>query len=160
MKRFQMPILVMILTITVLAMAFAALRTASDGWYAASLHLHHGRTAGGRDRRSIPARKPGQIAIDKTTFLDSNQLSDVEHHLEHARFWDSPTKDGHDGLDGDQLIVEGVQGGRYQIVDRWEPDPEYTRLCRFILDLTAIRIQKAWERYHSDAPSARTTLLQ
>ena len=48
------------------------------------------------------------IAIDKTTFLDSNQLSDVEHHLEHARFWDSPTKDGHDGLDGDQLIVEGV----------------------------------------------------
>jgi hypothetical protein len=55
---------------------------------------------------------------------------------------------GDGDTDGDQLIVEGVRGGKYHVVDRWMPDPAYAELCRYMLDLTGIKVGEAWDGYH------------
>ena len=92
---------------------------------------------------------PGQVAIDKSVELDERRWQAFERHLESAAFWTIPTKDpGESGSDGDQCIIEGVKSGVYHIVDRWEPDPAYTALCRSMLDLTGLKTQKTWAEYH------------
>ena len=93
--------------------------------------------------------EPGQVAIDRWLTLDDGRWRELERLLEAASFWDLPTKPkDHGGFDGDQLIVEGVQGSRYHVVERWMPDPAYARLCRYMLDLTGMNVEKAWDRYH------------
>ncbi len=32
----------------------------------------------------------------------------------------------------------------------WTPNPAYTALCRYMLDLTGLKTRKAWEEYHSE----------
>jgi hypothetical protein len=94
--------------------------------------------------------EPGQVAIDKWLALNGTQWSNLVRHLEAASFWEIPTKLKDDGgSDGDQLIIEGIKGGKYHVVDRWEPDPAYAALCRYMLDLSGLKVQKAWEGYHS-----------
>jgi hypothetical protein len=94
--------------------------------------------------------EPGQVAVEKRLALDSAQWSNLVRHLEAASFWDIPTKlKGDGGCDGDQLIIEGIKGGKYHVVDRWEPDPAYAALCRTMLDLSGLKVQKSWEGYHS-----------
>ena len=68
--------------------------------------------------------EPGQIAIDRILTLDAEQWNHLDRLLQEAAFWEMPTQLEDDGgCDGDQLIVEGVNGGKYHVVDRWEPDP-------------------------------------
>jgi hypothetical protein len=71
-------------------------------------------------------------------------------NLEQAAFWDMPTALGDVGLDGDQLIIEGITAGKYHVVDRWRADPAYETLCRQILDLTGLKIREAWDKYHGE----------
>jgi hypothetical protein len=95
----------------------------------------------------------GQVAIDKTIELGEDQWKDLERHLETAAFWKMPTQDPSDpGTDGDRCIVEGVKSGLYPVVDRHEPDPAYTALCRSMLDLTGLQTQEAWDGYHQVEP--------
>jgi hypothetical protein len=92
----------------------------------------------------------GQIAIEETIDLGTEQLRELDRHLEQAAFWTMPTHEQLDGIvmDGDRLIVEGVKGGTYHIVERVLPNPAYTELCRHMLDLTGLKIRGAWEGYH------------
>jgi MFS family permease len=92
---------------------------------------------------------PGQIAIDRTFSLGADQFRALYRNVEQAAFWDMPTELGELGLDGDQLIVEGVTAGKYHVVDRWDADPAYTKLCRQMLDLSGLKTHKAWEKYHA-----------
>jgi hypothetical protein len=52
-------------------------------------------------------------------------------------------------VDGDRLAVEGIRRGNYHAVVRSDPDPTYEKLCRHMLDLTGLDVQKAWDDYHS-----------
>jgi hypothetical protein len=98
---------------------------------------------------------PGQVAIVKDFILDGAQRMTLMSHLEKADFWNMPTVLEQDrGSDGDQLVVEGVKGGKYHIVDRWEPDPAYEELCHFMLALTEIKPWKTWEGYHGSPESS------
>jgi hypothetical protein len=89
---------------------------------------------------------PGLVAIERNLQLTEAQWTGLEEHLKKAGFWTMPNREGVDG--GDQLVVEGVSGGTYHLVDRWMPEPAYEKLCRHMLDLTGLDVQKSWARYH------------
>jgi hypothetical protein len=92
---------------------------------------------------------PGQVAIDRDITLAEEEWKNLNEYLEKAEFWAMPTRPGRDGgCDGDQLIVEGVKGDKYHLVDRWMPEPAYEELCRHMLDLTGLDVQRNWDRYH------------
>jgi hypothetical protein len=92
---------------------------------------------------------PGQVAIDRSVTLVADQLRVLERQLEQAAFWDMPASvDEGLGSDGDQLIIEAVTAGKYHVVDRWNADLAYVELCRQMLDLTGLKLQKAWAKYH------------
>jgi len=93
--------------------------------------------------------EPGLVAIDRNITLADEDWKNLDRHLEQAAFWTMTTRSADDGgCDGDQLVVEGIREGTYHIVDRWMPDPAYEKLCRHMLDLTDLDVQKAWNRYH------------
>jgi hypothetical protein len=69
--------------------------------------------------------------------------------VEQTAYWKMPTElEDEGGCDGDQLIVEGVQNGNYHLVDRWMPQPDYIELCRHMLKLTGLDVDKQWDNYH------------
>lgn len=83
---------------------------------------------------------PGRPAIDHTLRLDAAQWAELEKQVEAANFWTLPTKERDDsGSDGEQYIVEGLSGGRYHVVDRWEPDASYARLVNHIFSLSGLK---------------------
>lgn len=95
--------------------------------------------------------QPGKIAVRKRTKLSKEQWEEFKRRLDKSKFWTLPTKDQEEfGNDGDQLIVEGVKGGKYHIVDRWSPDSgAYFELCQsMLLDLSGIDVRKVWKEYH------------
>jgi hypothetical protein len=53
-------------------------------------------------------------------------------------------------MDGDRLICEGVDSGRYHVVDRSDAEPEYEKMYKFLLGLSGLDIRKAWAEYHDD----------
>ena len=93
--------------------------------------------------------KPGLVAIERNIVLPEDEWKTLNQLLEQAGFWTMPTRLAEDGgCDGDQLIIEGVSGGTYHLVDRWMPEPAYLELCRHMLDLTGLDIQQSWGSYH------------
>ena len=52
------------------------------------------------------------------------------------------------GDDGDNLVVEGVDRGVYHVVDRRDADPDYEKLCFYILQLSCLDVKDALAEYH------------
>ena len=93
--------------------------------------------------------EPGFVAIERDIVLSEKQWIDMSELVERAGFWDMPTRLEDDGgCDGDQLIVEGLSGAKYHLVDRWEAEGHYERLCRQMLDLTGLNVQRNRAAYH------------
>ncbi len=86
--------------------------------------------------------EPGRVAIDRTLSLDAGQWAGLEKEIEAAEFWSLPTTVADDsGTDGEQYVVEGLKGGRYHVVDRWEPDPAYKELIGHIFGLSGLKMR-------------------
>jgi hypothetical protein len=99
--------------------------------------------------------RPGKISVKRTRKLTKDEWTLLEVHLLRSRYWDMKTLAGKGtgvsfDLDGDSLVCEGIDGGRYHVVDRSDPNPEYEKLCKFILDLSGLDIKKAWETHHCE----------
>ena len=85
---------------------------------------------------------PGLVAIERNILLAEEEWDDLNQHLERAGFWAMPaSREDDGGCDGEQLIVEGLKGGSYHLVDRWMPEPAYEKLCRYMLDLTGLTVK-------------------
>jgi hypothetical protein len=79
---------------------------------------------------------PGKLALRREAELDKEQWDGLQEHLDKAGFWGMRTRSGKQGLDGEELIVEGVEDGKYHVVDRWSPDAgDYRNVCGFLLEL-------------------------
>lgn len=80
---------------------------------------------------------PGVLSLEKYAELTPRQWEELQARLADADFWNQPTTEETSGRDGAQWIVEGVGGGRYQVVDRWSPDSQspYGRLTAYMLEL-------------------------
>ena len=78
----------------------------------------------------------------------------LQVYLERCRYWKmraSIKMSLTDGVitDGDELLCEGIEEGKYHIVYRLDPDADFEKLCRFMLDLSRRDdIKEAWAKYH------------
>jgi hypothetical protein len=69
------------------------------------------------------------------------------HLADNAGFWTDPDRGGRgqNDLDGDDWLLEGVLGGRYQGTAVWQPRrraPQFTRLCERIAELGGVPIER------------------
>lgn len=85
--------------------------------------------------------KPGQITQEQTFSASKSQVQNFRTLLESVGFW-SLKNESVAGLDGAEWIMEGRENGRYQVVDRWGPNPEdaYRKMCWFLIGLTNLKI--------------------
>lgn len=86
---------------------------------------------------------PGELIVIKTIELSGSEWNEFQSLLEKAKYWSMPTKDqsGISGNDGSRWIMEGVQNGKYNVVDRWSPrNSAYQELGMFLINLTDLDI--------------------
>ncbi len=81
-----------------------------------------------------------------TLYRGMKEISQVEwnafkRQLDSAAFWEMPTRNDHEGLDGAQWLLEAIKSGKYHVVDRWSPsDGTYKNACLFLLGLTGLNV--------------------
>jgi hypothetical protein len=94
--------------------------------------------------------------INKSISLDAEHTREFDQRLAEAAFWKMPARTNSNVMvaDGAQLIMEGVEQGRYHVVTRVLPGASYKSLCRHMLSLSGFEKFRTWEEYHStqDAP--------
>ena len=59
-----------------------------------------------------------------TRDLSKETTAQFLHRVQALDYWNLPTREekkGTIGVDGAQWILEGVQNGKYKVVDRWSP---------------------------------------
>jgi hypothetical protein len=87
---------------------------------------------------------PGKILRRTQRVLSSAEQSKFEAKLNEVGFWEMRRDQERFGSDGAQWILEGVDHGQYQVVQRWSPGPgAFREVCVFLLDLAGLRIPPA-----------------
>jgi hypothetical protein len=66
--------------------------------------------------------KPGKLLVDKAETLPPDRMKKLLEKVEQLSYWTLPARDPKPpGFDGARWIVEGVDHGKYHLVDRWSP---------------------------------------
>jgi len=78
-------------------------------------------------------RQISQQLESRTQSLSKQQVREVLALIEEASFWKMATEGGPRGCDGAEWVLEGVQGGHYHIVTRW--DASGTTFGKVLLEL-------------------------
>jgi len=90
--------------------------------------------------------RPGTIAENHSKVLSKEQTSAFLLQVKASKFWEArnPVNDQR-GTDGSQWIIEGVERGRYHVVDRWSPTSGVARQLGFMMafDLANLEIPKS-----------------
>ncbi|MGH8027727.1 MAG: hypothetical protein ACREO0_13480, partial [Pseudoxanthomonas sp.] len=63
---------------------------------------------------------PGSVLRRKDVALSQSQFSDMERLISQSGFWDMPSSERTEGLDGSEWIIEGATS-KYHVVTRWTP---------------------------------------
>lgn len=81
------------------------------------------------------AGQPGSLLKKDVTSLDPAAWSRLERSVEKAQFWAlDPHRRG--GEDGEHWVLEGYDGKRHHVVDRWSPTLDPMRdTCALMMDL-------------------------
>jgi hypothetical protein len=94
-------------------------------------------------RKSTPSRD--RLDEDITRPISSQQVADFTAAIRSIGFWEMPTKpppSGRIGLDGSQWILEGTDGVKYHIVDRWCPQKTpFWETARNLFDLAGHKLR-------------------
>jgi hypothetical protein len=84
---------------------------------------------------------PGKIVKRVQRALSPAEQEKFTTRLNRIGFWELRTDQKRLGLDGAQWILEGVENGRYHVVDRWSPGPgAYSDVCRILLEFAGFAI--------------------
>ncbi len=87
---------------------------------------------------------PGQIVKRTQRALSPAEESKFTAKLNDVGFWEMRRDRDRFGSDGAQWILEGVDNGQYQVVQRWSPGPgAYSDVCILLLDLAGFKIPPA-----------------
>ncbi len=63
--------------------------------------------------------------------------------LDNTDFWNLETTSSDTGFDGSNWIIEGIEEGQYQIVDRWTPNNStFAEIGKLLIKLTDLNISK------------------
>lgn len=84
--------------------------------------------------------KPGHLTENLSRPLFRQQVQMIQARLDSMQFW-SLRVDGRSGEDGAQWIIEGVEGGKYHLVDRWSPrEGPIREFGLMLLDMANLKI--------------------
>jgi hypothetical protein len=87
---------------------------------------------------------PGKIVKRTQRALSPDEESKFVAKLDQVGFWEMRRDQDRFGSDGAQWILEGVDNGQYQVVQRWSPGPgAYREACILLLDLAGFKIPPA-----------------
>jgi hypothetical protein len=81
--------------------------------------------------------KPEKVIKEFSAAVTASQIQKMFDLIQKANFWTlRSTEEDVSGVDGAQWVIEGLQGGKYLVVDRWSPrDNAYSRLCDYLLNI-------------------------
>lgn len=89
--------------------------------------------------------EPGKLKVDEIKEVEPGAVEKLLGMIDEARFWELPATIEDMGLDGAQWIIEGLQGDRYHVVDRWSPDNGPVRkIGLFLLDLSDLDVKEVY----------------
>lgn len=65
---------------------------------------------------------PGKLSVDKTEQVPAMETNAFLGKIGELKYWTLPERDPErPGLDGAQWVIEGIDHGKYRVVDRWTP---------------------------------------
>ncbi len=88
---------------------------------------------------------PGRVVHDEACRVGKHGIGLLLTRVLETHFWDLPSRGTPGGTDGAEWIIEGVENGRYHIVQRWSPgvgDPVHTLGMTFVSDLARLEIAR------------------
>jgi hypothetical protein len=86
-------------------------------------------------------RGPGKIAKQTQRALSPAEQDKFVARLNQVGFWEMRRDQDRFGSEGAQWILEGIDNGQYQVVQRWSPGTgAYSDVCILLLDLAGFRI--------------------
>ncbi|MBL7905636.1 MAG: hypothetical protein JNL22_11495 [Bacteroidales bacterium] len=85
---------------------------------------------------------PGELTVNSSKQLTKEQWDKLISLLKSADFWNMTTKSKDDmGNDGSQWIIEGIENGKYHVVDRWTPRNNNFQKCgQYLIELTDLKV--------------------
>jgi hypothetical protein len=100
-----------------------------------------------------PSARPGKVLDRRTKKLSDDDWTLLQVYLEKCHYWTMKTVIDKGAninldLDGDSLVCEGADRGKYHVVQRSGDDPIYEALCKFILALSGFDTEEAWKEHH------------
>jgi hypothetical protein len=96
--------------------------------------------------------QPVRVVARRSAELTLAQWERIAKQLAKARFWDLPTNQrepfGGFSVDGHLLVIEGVNEGRYHVVQRSNPPGgNFVDLCQAMLFMSRIDVRSLWYDY-------------
>ncbi|HTM65223.1 MAG TPA: hypothetical protein VL093_02805 [Flavipsychrobacter sp.] len=87
--------------------------------------------------------EPGELTVDKSKPLAKEQFDNFISLIQSTDFWNMPTNLRDElGNDGSQWIIEGIENGKYHVVDRWTPRKNNYQKCgQYLIELTDLKIK-------------------
>lgn len=88
--------------------------------------------------------EPGDLIINRSKELSSKEWNEFNSMIKQSSFWSSKSVVNEIlGIDGAQWILEGINMGNYQVVDRWTPsENDFKKCCLYLLNMTDLNIPK------------------
>jgi hypothetical protein len=87
--------------------------------------------------------KPGKLKSSESRQITSEEWNTMLTLLQSTDFWKMPTTKRSLGTDGSQWIIEGMDNGRYHVVDRWSPkNDNFEKVGTYMIKLAGMK-----ERY-------------
>lgn len=81
----------------------------------------------------------GNLILTKEKIVEINDWKTISKQLSNANFWNLPSENDNDGLDGAMWIFEAATQEYYHVVSRWcakDEDKIFARCCLYLLSLT------------------------
>ena len=88
---------------------------------------------------------PGHVATNAVKPLTKEHVKRLLSAIQAAEFWNLPSYEQSGGHDGARWIVEGIDAGKYHVVDRWSPGKGPVRtLGLLFIDESGLKIPKGY----------------
>ncbi|SFF85398.1 hypothetical protein [Pontibacter chinhatensis] len=82
----------------------------------------------------------GNIVMDETIKLSLHDWDTFENLLQETGYWSMAPSEDSFGMDGSRWIVEAHLKDRYWFVDRWSPDNNFSRIGRYLVYRSGIKV--------------------
>ena len=92
--------------------------------------------------------EPGLLTIAKQKQVDDTTWEKFKTLLNQIDFWSMDTEKIGTGVDGSAWILEGKEGNKYHVIDRWSPEyDKYSQCCNFLIGLTDFTFNEKNSKY-------------